>query len=351
MITVFFICTRDRDCGDTKPYFGLKPNQWSKYNSSVYIFYVNARLTNISSILHFTKVGAKDTIYMTSFFSLYFTIIPLLFLRLGYLRGARVILAPRGELSPGCLAIKKNKKRFFLYLATKIGLYKNLIWHASTESEVIQIKNVLGSTAKSIFKAPDILALEESVVSQKNPKKSGLLRLIFLSRVSPVKNLFFLLRALSKCKKKISLDIYGPLEDLNYWSKCEFLIDRLPVNLSVKYLGLIEPDNVVNTFCQYDLFVFPTLGESFGNVILESLSAGTPVLLSDNTPWQKSDCGGIDVLQLDESVWAEAIDQWVDLGQIDYLKKSIDAIDYVKKFQLQADAIEKNIILFSGSLR
>ena len=37
-------------------------------------------------------------------------------------------------------------------------------------------------------------------------------------------------------------------------------------------------------FQEYDLLFLPTKGENFGHVILESMSAGTPVLISDTTP-------------------------------------------------------------------
>ena len=36
---------------------------------------------------------------------------------------------------------------------------------------------------------------------------------------------------------------------------------------------------------KYDLFLFPSGGENYGHVIAESLSSGTPVLISKNTPW------------------------------------------------------------------
>lgn len=36
----------------------------------------------------------------------------------------------------------------------------------------------------------------------------------------------------------------------------------------------------------YHLFVLLTAGENFGNSIFEALHAGTPVLISDKTPWR-----------------------------------------------------------------
>ena len=47
----------------------------------------------------------------------------------------------------------------------------------------------------------------------------------------------------------------------------------------------LKPNEVVGTFSKYDLFLFPSGGENYGHVIAESLSSGTPVLISKNTPW------------------------------------------------------------------
>jgi glycosyltransferase involved in cell wall biosynthesis len=43
--------------------------------------------------------------------------------------------------------------------------------------------------------------------------------------------------------------------------------------------------------------VLPTLGENFGHAIFESLAAGRPVLISDQTPWRnlKQDFAGWDI--------------------------------------------------------
>jgi len=61
----------------------------------------------------------------------------------------------------------------------------------------------------------------------------------------------------------------------------------------------------------YDAFIFPTLGENFGHVIIESLSAGCPVLCSDQTPWNDvfRAGGGSVIPQLDDMVWAREIDR------------------------------------------
>jgi glycosyltransferase involved in cell wall biosynthesis len=59
----------------------------------------------------------------------------------------------------------------------------------------------------------------------------------------------------------------------------------MPGEVRVTYNGTLEPAEVRTTFASHDLFLFPTLGENFGHVIAESLSASCPVLCSDQTPW------------------------------------------------------------------
>ena len=46
----------------------------------------------------------------------------------------------------------------------------------------------------------------------------------------------------------------------------------------VEYVGAVPGDGAVSFLSRFDLFVFPTLGENFGHVVLESLAAGTPVI-------------------------------------------------------------------------
>ncbi len=54
--------------------------------------------------------------------------------------------------------------------------------------------------------------------------------------------------------------------------------------------------------------VFPSYHESFGNVVLEALSAGTPVLASTGTPWQILEAHGLGRwLPWDRALWAQAM--------------------------------------------
>jgi glycosyltransferase involved in cell wall biosynthesis len=59
----------------------------------------------------------------------------------------------------------------------------------------------------------------------------------------------------------------------------------------------------------YDLLFLPTAGENYGHVVVEALSAGVPVLLSDQTPWRCLQEKGIgwDIPLSDTNRFVEAI--------------------------------------------
>jgi glycosyltransferase involved in cell wall biosynthesis len=119
------------------------------------------------------------------------------------------------------------------------------------------------------------------------------LRIIFLSRISKEKNLNYAINILRGLKLNILFDIYGPIEDPTLWDSCLEKIKTLPANIIVNYKGIINREDVKKTFIQYDIFFFPTIGENFGHVIVESLLVGTPVLISDRTPWKNLEVDGL----------------------------------------------------------
>src|SRR3546814_8414185 len=56
----------------------------------------------------------------------------------------------------------------------------------------------------------------------------GPLRITFLSRISPMKNLLFCLETLARVHVPVVFTIYGPREDHEYWQRCEAAITALP---------------------------------------------------------------------------------------------------------------------------
>ncbi len=96
----------------------------------------------------------------------------------------------------------------------------------------------------------------------------------------------------------------------------------------------MELDRIWNN---YGYFISPTSGENFGHAIIESLSNGVPVIISDRTPWNDvEEFGAGWVISLNNAErWAEVITQASNLEVTDYDRMRNQAIEYVKyKFDL-----------------
>ncbi len=117
---------------------------------------------------------------------------------------------------------------------------------------------------------------------EKNP---GSVRLIFLSRIHPKKNLIGAIRLIKDLEGDVLFDIYGPIEDEKYWTLCQKEIKTCKKNIKVNYMGEVSHEKIHETFSKYHFFLFPTFSENYGHVIVESMLAGTPVIISDQTPW------------------------------------------------------------------
>ena len=181
--------------------------------------------------------------------------------------------------------------------------------------------------------------------SRDSEHSNTFLKLVFISRITPIKNLLFLLSILRNCSNKIQFDIYGPISDINYWKKCTDLISKMPPNIKVSYLKEIHADLVSETFSKYHLFALPTLGENFGHVIIESLFAGTPVVLSDKTPWESSNDLSLRIIPLKaRNIWTEYIDSFLCNFKNNSTRK--DAIIFGKKLISKQKIYEKNVTLF-----
>jgi glycosyltransferase involved in cell wall biosynthesis len=255
-----------------------------------------------------------DVLYLNGFFSFSYSIKPLLAYRTLKSNEQPVILAPRGGFSEGALKIKKLKKNAFIKLVRLLKIYRNIIFHASSNFEFDDILKTLITTKSFIKVAIDMPEMSKGGFKNYIPpsdKKSDL-RLIFVSRISPKKNLDYALKVLSNIKCKVSFDIYGPLEDEDYWEDCRQLIKNLPENVECRYCGILMPEKVKIVFSGYDIFLFPTHGENYGHVIAESLSVGTPVLISDQTPWKCLDKEGLgwEFSLNDESSFIQVINQF-----------------------------------------
>ena len=345
----FSIYTRDRDLGSASSYKDVLQNEWSIVDGEE-LYYSTPAGFGCTSFFHAINSHYYEIIYINSFFSFRGSILPLIIIRLLDAK-IPVILAPRGEFSPGALKLKNIKKKIFLFLARLFQMHSRVFWHASTELEKFDIQNTCHGIGRNIFIAADPVVVDLNIEYPQPEKSTNSLRMAFISRLSPKKNLIGLLRALSQLTSDVILDIFGPIEDAQYWIECEDLIKNIRNNIKVNYCGTLRPDEVSITFARYNLFAFPTYGENFGHVIFEALRAGTPVLVSDQTPWQQDDAGAITVIPLNNlSGWIDALEMAASYTAQKHQEIRRAALEYANRYAHESRTKTSNYELFSKSL-
>lgn len=251
-----------------------------------------------------------DLAYFNSFFDASYSLLPQVALSI-FRRSCDVLVAPRGELSPGALALKSGKKRALLALYRVLGLHRRAVWHASAAREADEIRKVLGDGVRVIVRENET---NLPAVAEPPPAASdGPLRAVFLSRLVPKKGLHVLLGALTHVDGGLELDVYGVEEDRDYVRECRALAARS--RATIRFRGAVEPDEVRSVLTDKDVMFFPTDSENFGHVIAEALSVSCPVVLPDTTPWTalvRRGAGTV-VEGHDEASWRRAVEAWVDL--------------------------------------
>lgn len=115
--------------------------------------------------------------------------------------------------------------------------------------------------------------------------------LLYLSRIHPKKGLRELLMALDGLSADqlaaapVRLVIVGD-GPAAYLESCGHLAQRLAGRVEIEWVGPVWGDEKWSYLQGADLFTLPTYSENFGMVVLEACEVGTPVLTTNETPWQ-----------------------------------------------------------------
>jgi glycosyltransferase involved in cell wall biosynthesis len=349
----FRIVTSDRDMLDPEPYANIQPDRWTRIGKS-WVYYASKGNRGALHWRRLMREQPHDVLYLNSLFDPTFTLAPLFARRFLPFGSKPVIVAPRGELSPGALASKWWKKSPFLAVARSFDLYGHVLWHASSEEEAALIRRSFGDVgAMAVARnLPSQNSYQTSIAHLSEP--DGVLRIVFLSRISRQKNLEYALRIMSRCMTPVRFDIWGTIEDTGYWRACERLIQDMPGNVQVSYRGVAHHKDVLTILARYDLFFLPTRGESYGHVIAESLSAGTPVLVSDQTPWRRLAEHGIGWdLPLDKegTAFLQAIETASRKDPVERAKWRQAASEYALACARDPDLLAANRNVFATAMR
>ena len=334
------VVTLDRDLGDASAYTNINLDSWNDLGCSQ-VFYSQMGFGGIKQILGLLIKENYDVVYLNSFFSPTFSVLPLIIAKT--LR-QKIIVGPRGEFSEGALSLKSRKKNTFIKLYKLLNLHRGTIYQASSIYEAEDIKRVLGSDMDIVI-AEDIGAQE---YAKNIAIREQIIKAVFISRISPMKNLGFALEILKSVQNPLVYDIYGPIEDQSYWQHCQSIIADLPSHIDVQYKGELTPEQVVPTLSLYDFFFMPTKGENYGHVIAEALCAGLPLLIADTTPWRNLKRQGIgwDLSLSNPDAFSTAIHELALMSPDEHRQMREKVLEWAKDKFSQRDAIEANIAMF-----
>lgn len=334
------LITSNRDLGDTLPYNSIDHNVWNKVGNAE-VFYVQSGSLGYKKIAEILFEKDYELIYLNSFFSPTFSVLPLIIAKT--LR-QKIIVGPRGEFSEGALSLKSRKKYTFIKLYKLLNLHRGIIYQASSIYEAEDIKRVLGPKVDIVI-AEDIGAQE---FAENIAIREQIIKAVFISRISPMKNLGFALETFKSVQHPLVYDIYGPIEDQSYWQHCQSIIAELPSHIDVQYKGELTPEQVVPTLSSYDFFFMPTKGENYGHVIAEALCAGLPLLVSDATPWRNLSGQGLGWdLPLDNpSAFSNAINKLALMSKDGHHEMRKNVLKWARDKFSQRDAIDANIAMF-----
>ncbi len=320
-----YVLTSDRDLGQRER-LNVQRNHWTNQPSRAHVYYVSDdSISKYLRALRDVRRKRPGIVYFNSVFSVKYAIIPLFARLIGVWRGATLIIAPRGELSPRALSVRARKKSLYLSAFRLAQFHERVTWHASSEREASDIRRVFGTNATIVVREDETALPEDPTIPIERHHES--LRLIFVGRIAPIKGLDVLLTALREVALDVRLDIFGGTEDLEYGAKCHAIAAGVPPNITIRFQGPIPHSEVVASFASSDAFAFPTESENFAHVIAESLSASCPVLVADVTPWSATieEGGGVLVRDTSPRGWAQVIDDLASEGVSGWFNRRIKA--------------------------
>lgn len=341
----FRILTSDRDATDIKPYPSIEVGTWQSVGKAQVCYLPPQIFKNPFLICKYIRGTDHNLVYLNSYFATQ-TVIYLLLRFFRLIHQTPLIVAPRGEFSTGAIAIKSLKKQIYITLAKFLRLYDSVLWQASSIYEQNDIKAVYPGAEVHI--ALNLLPHHYASSQESRYKEVGSAKIVFLSRITPKKNLHMALEILSLVKAQVTLDIFGTIRDQEYWKLCKDLIEKMPENVTVTYKDEITHDQVISTLSQYHLFFLPTLGENFGHAIIEAFNAGCLVLISDQTPWRDLENQGVgwDVALERTDEFANIIHEIADMDNAVFQESSQRARVFGQSLLRSKNDIEANQNLF-----
>ena len=187
------------------------------------------------------------------------------------------VLALRGSDVPGY----DETKWYMRPLHALLRPLSRFLWR--TASSVTVLSKNLQDLARQTDPELDSFVIGNGIDNDKFPAKpassgSRTVRLISVCRMVPRKGLEYLIEAMKELKNdSIVLELIGSGQELD---RIRRLVHDSGLEAYVKLPGYVASENLYAHYYRADIFVLPSLSESFGQVLLEAMSCGLPIVAS-----------------------------------------------------------------------
>jgi len=172
----------------------------------------------------------------------------------------------------------------------------------SLRAEIEQYLNVDARKLKLIYEAVDheLFKLGDASAARARVASYGITKpfVLFVSSLWPYKNCDGMLRAWALARQDLvgrQLAIVGPGRNEKYVAQLRSLAAELGISADVVFVGGVPLEETVRFYQAADVFVYPSLNETFGLPILEAMACGCPVVTSDTSAMPET-AGGAAVL-------------------------------------------------------
>jgi glycosyltransferase involved in cell wall biosynthesis len=228
---------------------------------------------------------------------------------------------------------------------------RDVVWQASSAHEAEEIRTFWGPDAPMSL-TPELPSAPGPAVPRA-PKRLGEVRLVTVARISRIKNIDGGLRMLAGVRVPVAVEVYGPMEDAAYAEECRRAAAALPAHVRVRFHGELPRERLPEVLAEADAFFLPTLRENYGHAIIEAMSAGCPVLISDRTLWRGLEARGVgwDLPVDDAEAFRAAVERLAAMTEEEHARLSAAAVAYARQVAADPEPLERHRALFRAARR
>jgi len=281
----------------------VEKNNWVKFNDYFFVKYYNETMVGKFSFFFFLNVWKdikfSDVVHLQGIFS---PITPITLIYALIFRKP-ILMSPRGNFCEWGLAQGSRFKNIWIKLIVN-PFVSHVSWHATSEAEKEDILKLYPMS--NVYIVPNGVDLnsyshvnyltknmytDKYIGKELAPSKT----IVSMGRLHKVKRFDILIKSFVRILNihpDAILLIAG--KDEGEKANLDTLVEEYNLKNSVYFVGEVSDQNKIDFLGNADLFVLSSESENFGNVYIESLAAGTPIVASTGTPWQEvegANCG------------------------------------------------------------